>query len=189
MNDTTFVRVLSLLSPMLLSYDFLSTTASDPVLLLLLFSQLGRAASVELLPSMHADCDRCPHGEASLPLMLLPSIFSLLLLLLLLSLFCVSISSFYLCRLSCPILTAAVLLLNYADDVETLLLPSIFPLERAAGTTSPLLPGSPTLVSFAEWLYNNTPTVIVTTRLLAISCDNIVPIITPALYSDHVSIQ
>ena len=58
---------------------------------------------------------------------------------------CVGTFSFYPHRLSCPILAAAVLLLDCADAAEALLLSIIL----SPGTTpAPLVPGSPIFPSF-----------------------------------------
>ena len=67
---------------------------------------------------------------AFLPLLLMASIFTLLLLLLLLSLLRVGASSFYLYRLSCTILAAAVLMLSRHIYVSII---------HSPGTTLPLL--------------------------------------------------
>ena len=115
-NDTTnVVRVVSLFSyAPVVRLSLYSTDA--PVLLLLFPLKLHRLSHSS---AHNVDCDWCPPFAASLLLMLMTSIYCYYCCFCLCS---VGTSSFYLYRLSCPILAAAVLLLlYYADAAVTLL--------------------------------------------------------------------
>ena len=110
-----------------------------------------RAASVALLPSTrYVDCDWCSPVRPFYPLCSRRRSFPYCYYCCSCCCFClccVGTSSFFLYRLSCPILDAAVLLLYYADAAETPIFPSIFQLEPPTRFSDisflPLLPVLP----------------------------------------------
>ena len=77
------LNVLYPCSPMLLSYDSPPNLSADVPVLPLLFPL--KLNNLSYSPAQNVDCDWCPI-TASLPLMLMPSIFTIVLLLLSLSL-------------------------------------------------------------------------------------------------------